>query len=353
MTRQVFLHVGPHKTGTTYVQGLLEANRERLAEGGARYPSMTFKRQGRAVKQAMAWRSRVPGRTATPRWSQLLSELQQWDGPTAVISHESISTASTSDIAHLVRRLAGFEAHVVYTARDLSRVAPAMWQTIIRSSQSVGWDEYARSLERPEVARGDLAKHAKRFWQAQDAAAVLARWHAHLPLDRLHVVTVPRPGNPPELLWQRFCSVLDVDVTGHDLTPRRSNPSLGTAETELMRRVNAAIADRDLARSEAVQMARSLGRELEARPDMLGYTLPAQDLAWISVRAHRIIDDVRADGYPVVGDLDDLVPQPVAEDQARHPSDTTEHAVLDVAVDSICRLLVRLADQRSGQRGRH
>ena len=37
-SRRVFLHIGLHKTGTTYLQGVLRANRRRLAELGVFYP---------------------------------------------------------------------------------------------------------------------------------------------------------------------------------------------------------------------------------------------------------------------------------------------------------------------------
>jgi len=348
VTERVYLHVGPHKTGTTYVQGLLTVNHDAIAAQGVLFPRQSFKAQSRAVREAMA-RGVMPktGRGVKGEWKKLDAELAQWRGPAAVVSHEMMSSASDAEMKRLARRLRGFEPHVIYTARDLSRVAPAMWQTGLRSTRSYTWDEYARSLEHPEQTD---APWGKRFWREQDAAALLRRWADHLPRENLHVVTVPRPGNPPELLWQRFCSVVGVDPSGHDLDPPRSNPSLGTAESELIRRVNEALSTTGVASTAWLSRTRWLGRELEVRPDMTKFTLPAGDLGWITRRAERVIAELRDSGYDVVGDLDDLVPQPVPPQRARHPADTTPEAVLDVAVDTIVAMTLEAARPGAGPR---
>jgi len=336
MTERVYIHVGPHKTGTTYVQGLLTVNHDRIAEQGVLFPRQTFKAQSRAVREAMN-RGVMPktGRAVKGEWKKLRAETDRWAGPAAIISHEMIGSASETETHRLVRRLKGFDVHVVYTARDLARVAPAMWQTGLRSTRSFTWEEYASSLRRPDDGQ---APWGKRFWREQDAAALLLRWNKHLPRENLHVVTVPRPGNPPELLWQRFCSVLGLDPSEHDLVPPRSNPSLGTAESELIRRINEALSAGDVPSTVWLSRTRWLGRELETRADMAKYTLPAEDLGWVTERAARIITELRYGGYDIVGDLDDLVPQPVAPERARHPSDTSPEAVLEVAIDIIRRM---------------
>lgn len=344
MTQRVYLHVGPHKTGTTYVQGLLAANRARLAEAGMLYPLPTL----RAVQDVMG-RGGAPGRPGY-LWQTLLLRLRAWHGPSAVISHEVISTATDADISRFVAGLGRFDLHIVYAARDLSRVVPAMWQTGLRGTRSYTWAEYARSLEHP--SRGGLP-WGRRFWHSQDAPRVLQRWRAHLPPENLHVVTVPRPGNPPELLWHRFCTVLGLDPAGHQLDPPRSNPSLGTAEAELLRRVNAAMAGSEQAADVdgGVRLAsmRWLGRELETRERMAKFTLPAEDLDWVARRAQQVVSGLRDGGYDVVGDLADLVPQPVPAEQARHPADISPEAVLDGAVDTIRLLLL----ERSHRQARH
>jgi len=323
----VYLHVGPHKTGTTYLQGLLAVNREQLARQGVLFPRPTLP----AMKEAMG---RGPVADDS-RWTALLARLQRWHGRAAVISHEMISSATQREIDRLVQGLRAVDLHVIYSARDLSAVVPAMWQTGLRSTRSFTWRQYSRSLKRPN--RGN-APWGKRFWQSHNAVAVLRRWGRLLPTENLHVLTVPRQGSPPELLWERFCSILEVDPSGHDLASPRFNPSLGTAEAELLRRVNKALSTSGIDPTDWMNWARWLGRELETRENMARFTLPRRDLSWVSARSERVIAGLRAGGYSVVGDLDDLRPQPVSPERARHPADASPDAVLEVAVHTIVQM---------------
>ena len=42
------------------------------------------------------------------------------------------------------------------------------------------------------------------FWGAQEIPDILDRWGHDLPPERVHLVTVPPPGGPKQLLWKRF-----------------------------------------------------------------------------------------------------------------------------------------------------
>ena len=344
MTDRVYLHVGPFKTGTTYVQGLLAANAKQLAEQGVLYPRGSFGRQSRSLRDALG-QDAMPAnnRAIGGEWQLLADELTAWSGESAVLSHEMLSAARPSAVKQLHRRLAAYEVHVVYTARDLSKVAPAMWQTGLRSQRPDTWAEYVADLRSPSHGGP-----GRKFWLSQDAPDVLQRWRKHLPLECLHVVTVPPPGSPRELLWQRFCSVLGVETTGHSLQPRRSNPSLGTAEAELVRRVNVLLHDADIAPRRWLRWSRWLGHELEQRNDMARFTLPADELGWLSTRAEKIVEGLRRGGYPVVGDLDELLP-PAAPDPGRHPSDASDAEVLDAAVDAVHRAVLKLVALDAGE----
>lgn len=350
MTTTVYLHVGPYKTGTTYVQGLLTSNQDNLAAQGVLYVGGTFRNQGRAVREVLQ-RGDNPatGASVHGAWPKLLGQVADWHGRAAVISHELIATATRSQIKSMLRGLKACEVHVIYTARDLSRVAPAMWQTAVRSKRAFTWDHYADSLRAPD---GDFGPWGDRFWNCQDAPQVLARWRKSLPVEQLHVVTVPRPGGPPELLWERFCQVIGVDPAGHDLQPPRSNPTMGTAESELLRRINEGLSATDIDPTRWLFWIRWLARRLETRSGMLKFTLPDRDLGWLSERAAAVIEGLRAGGYPLVGDLDELVPHPVDPASARHPSDAPDAAVLDAAVEAMQVMMLELAQRKNASAAR-
>ena len=60
-------------------------------------------------------------------WAALCGRAREHPG-TTVISHEVLAGATTDQVRAAIAPLAGLEVHVVVTARDLGRQAPAHWQ---------------------------------------------------------------------------------------------------------------------------------------------------------------------------------------------------------------------------------
>ncbi len=343
-TTRVFVHVGPHKTGTTYIQNLLMANHSRLADQGVLFPRRVFKAQARSIRELVDHpHPRDGGRPPEGEWAKLVKQIDAWRGRSVVLSHEMLSRADPGDVATVRRAFDRYDLHVVYTARDLARVVPAMWQTALRSRRRTRWDAYVAELREPAAD----SSRAESFWYGQDAPAVLDRWGQGLPRGNLHVVTVPPAGSRPEVLWQRFCSVLDIDPADHDLRIPRSNPSLGTAEAELLRRTNERLSRSSIDGPDWLHWTRWLGRQLETREQMSRFTLPESEIGWLSERADDIIDRLRSADYDVVGDLDDLRPRLAPAQTAPDPDQYTDTEVLDVAVDVVRRLVLELAAQES------
>lgn len=66
----------------------------------------------------------------------------------------------------------------------------------------------------------------------------------HCPRTKFHVVTVPPRGAPPDVLWRRFASVLELDADRLDVAQSVVNSSLSAEHAELLRRINTRLADR-------------------------------------------------------------------------------------------------------------
>ena len=66
----------------------------------------------------------------------------------------------------------------------------------------------------------------KRFWRQQSAGQIVQRWAEGVGADHVTVITVPPPGAPSELLWQRFCQVAGIAAADWVEAPR-ANESLG------------------------------------------------------------------------------------------------------------------------------
>lgn len=352
--RTVYVHLGPLKTGTTYVQGVLWGNQALLAERGVCLPLRNFGQQTRAVMGLMGKRMHRDSTTgpaaARAKWRALVEEVQDWQGPSAVVSMEFLCEAKGPAVRRLVADLAPAQVHVVYTARDLVRLVPAMWQTHLRNKMAPGWREYLDSLRDP----GDPAElWGKRFWSQQDPAQVLGRWGAHVPPARTHVVTVPPSSAQPDLLWRRFAQAIDVDPGGFDLDVPRANRSLGAVECEALRRINLDVAGRISGPVYADLVKRFVARDvLEHQPNEQPLVLPATDLSWVRERSHAQVATLAAGGYDVVGDLTDLEASDLVppSPDAPEPDDVDEADVRALLARVAGEVVVEMGRRQGGRR---
>jgi hypothetical protein len=242
------------------------------------------------------------------------------------------------------------EVHVLVSARDLVRQIPAEWQENVKHRRVVGYRDYLDKITDP-ARRGSLASW---FWGVQEVPDILDRWGPTLPPERVHVVTVPPPGAPRGLLWERFAEVFEVDPTAYSSSTGRTNPSMGVPETALIRRINARVNNGVLANEDYRQFVRELlaHRTLSARSGSPRLALPPDVRAWAVDLSETWIEELTAKGYDVVGSLDDLRPGPAESDVPFVDPDAPDEAdVADAAMGSIVVLLQEAARLQAVEHG--
>lgn len=278
---------------------------------------------------------KVPG-----AWARQVERAREWPG-TVVLSHELFCTADPADVERAVSDLSFAELHLVCTARDLARQVPAVWQEDIKNRHVLSFSEFVSGV------RGDPDAHwlSDLFWERQDLPAILRKWAADVPPERVHLVTVPPPGQPVELLWERFCALLEIDPAAFDATVERPNRSLGVAETELVHRLNQALEGRlDWPGHDSVVKYRIAEEILGKRSARTPLRLPAEDHAWAEDQAKQLVAELEEAGYHVVGDLGELLPAPAGPQRPTHPDRADGGEVLDVAVEALAGLVERYAE---------
>jgi hypothetical protein len=342
----IFLHIGIAKTGTTYLQEVLWHNRRLLDQHGLRYPG---DRPGDHFRASVDLRQKPfagEAHTLQPGAWDALARAAKAAPDRAVISHETLTRATTEQVQRAVESLQPAELHLVVTVRDLARQLPAVWQEHLKNRGVSNYDRFLRDVaERPRNRRH------RNFWQAQDLLDVLRRWSAAAPPERVHLVTVPQPGAPSGLLWERFASVLGVEpgLVRTDLPV--SNVSLGVAEAELLRRLNPALRERVDWPTYERHVKSGLVRRLAARRDTARLQVPVDWRAWVSNRAEQMVAGLREGGYDVVGDLDELVP--VFDDRpVVMPRDIPSKQLLQMAGECFADLLGEHAAPGRGMRYR-
>lgn len=303
-TRQVFVHVGLAKTGTSYLQHLLYASAATLAEQGLDLVPDT--RAG--VFQLML---RVRGRynpafdppSVVGALDALPGALRAAPGSRALLTQESLARGRPDEVTALLEALGSRQAHLVVTVRDLARQIPSAWQESVKTGLILSFPEYVEGIIE------NRGKPAERFWANQDLVDTLERWAPHFPPERIHVVTVPQRGSDPRLLLRRFCDVIDVDPEPLPTDVPRLNVSLGHAQAELLRRVNRSLPPGMRRRDVYGPVGKRYlaGRVLRAQ-EGVPPRLHTSYRDWCVGVAERYAEAVRSGGYHVVGDLAELAP---------------------------------------------
>ena len=349
MSRVVYLHIGAPKTGTTYVQHRLAVNARSLARHGVHFPGKSalvspglFHFRAALDLLGQDWGG-APGH-AQGSWKDLVRQVNRRSG-TVIVSHEILAPATPDQVARAMNDLAGSEVHVVYTVRDLGRQLPAAWQESIKQGRNWSYRRFLRKVE----------KGKPWFYRAFDLPTVLSTWGAHLPPERVHLVTVPPSGvrDPRgDLLWLRLCGLYGIDPSWAPIDSDRSNRSLGVAETQVVRKLNKRM-DRATRRESQYD---ELIRQMLAQGELVGrgsapVRLPPGRFDWAEAQTERWLEWIAASGVDVVGDLEELRPvRPVEEDSWVNPDKVRSKKQLNVAMDALAAMTREAASRPDPER---
>ncbi len=338
----VVLHLGAMKTGTSFLQRVMTANRDRLAAQGVLWPGERWGVQVGGVKEALT------GQHPAPMWEALLEEIRAWDGSTAIISMEFMAGASPERAARLASTLSPHRLRAVLGARDLARTIPAQWQESVQSGSAWTFAEYLEGVQGRRRRGSDTGRH---FWRRQDWGRTLRNWAPVVPEGDLLLMTVPSPGSPPTALLERFASACGFDAEGFDLDVA-PNAAVGATSAELMRRLNERALGRR-ATDEALKVLTTrvakatLGARAATEPTV---SLPPTMLSWVRATTEELLSAIAAIDPVLVGSLDDLRVQEAAmpaEGRWCDPAATADGELLDAALDALLGMAMAAAVRRS------
>ena len=340
----VVLHIGAMKTGTSYIQKVLAANREALAEQGVLFAKEKWSQQVSAVEQLMALRRKPDG--PLDKWYTMVDEINSYQGRTAVISMEFLSFAGPELARKAVSAFAPNRVTVVMTLRDIARVLPAQWQELTQNGLDWTFTEYLDGASQRKPSDSEQGRH---FWYRQRWPRSLRAWQPLVDADDLIVVTVPQPGAPQRLLMERMSqaigldpNVLDLDVFGND--------SLGAVSAELMRRVTHEARAKGFNLQQMTVLKFDLAKFTlsHRRADEPAIVMPLRMKPWVERVSQELIEGVQKLNPRIIGDLAELTPawpdrtnRQVTEQPEALPADQLLDAALD-GVEALTRAHSRI-----------
>jgi hypothetical protein len=338
--QKVILHIGEPKTGTTFLQQVMWRNRAELAAQGVVLPGHHPQDHYRAQQdlRGILKMPTDPAANWAGEWDIMARETRQ-ARKVAVISHELFCAADAQQADRAVRSLLPAEVHVVLSVRDIATLLPAEWQETVKHRNTRGWEDWLADVIDAESRAADRCQFW--FWRVHDTMAILDLWSRDIPPERVHVLTMPPRGGSDGLLWERFASLLPIDPASVDITRARPNASLGMPEIEFLRRLNQALPAEVPDWFYMWNVKETLAhRALAARPrDDARLTLPSARADWAQEQMDQLIAALHDAKYDIIGDLDELRPQPAAQAPGS-PADQPAERMLEAAVDSAAYLVL-------------
>ncbi|MEU5316406.1 hypothetical protein AB0G67_06725 [Streptomyces sp. NPDC021056] len=235
------LHIGPHKTGTTSIQGALFAVKDRLGGYGVDWPAAT-RHPMEAVLAACA-RPGMMGDAgpSEKQWLQLVDKARGAGRRTSVISSEFFADApDDATVARIVEQLGRESAHILVTLRPLARIMPSQWQQYVQNGLRMGYEDWLEHMLR----KAPYDKPNPSFWHRHRHDRLVERWARAAGPERVTVVVVDdrdRGG-----LMRTFESLLGLPADLLQEVPDAANRSLTLAETEMLRNLNKEFRGNDL-----------------------------------------------------------------------------------------------------------
>lgn len=331
----VTLHVGTPKSGTTSLQGILARNRALLLENGLLYPG---ENQGHFIEALSLRDSGFRGHRfakADGAWERVVEQVSAHQGP-ALLSHEIIGGSVPKVLKRAVRSFGQRPVHVVITCRDLARQLPAVWQEGVKNGDTGSYrdflDEAVGEWSGPDTTAG--------FWRGQNLAGLARRWAEQVGAEQVRLVTVPPSGADKNVLWQRFVHATGLPEVDYDLPAQARNPSLGTVETELLRRVVARLPEDVPWPTYAKQVKRRLAQRTLVKHKADGaLTVPDAWRAATERISKEMLAAIAEGGFPVIGDLADLAP--TYREDGTAPDDVSDAVLLERALELLAPMVLR------------
>ncbi len=340
------LHIGPHKTGSTAVQGAFHLARERLAGRGVVYPG-----QGRqplwpilAVTGQPALRGEPSPKMAY--WDRLVRDIQAAGHQHVFLSSEFFAEADDEAVRRIVEDLGGSDVHVVVTLRSLTRILPSQWQQYLQNGYHFPYLEWLDGiLSRPPQTP------TPGFWRRHRHDALVARWASVVGVQNLTVVVVDE--SDPLMLLRTFELMLGLPDGFLALEDGRTNRSLTVAEAELVRQLNEEFSsrpwpDRSYARFVRYGAVERMKTARQPAPDEPRITTPAWALARAAEISAEMAENVIALGVNIVGDISTLG-QSLADMSAREPDPRPAKPLIPVDAAALAVLGACIAGGAAGQ----
>jgi hypothetical protein len=235
-SKQLILHVGFHKAGTSALQESFYAQRENLLAEGVLYPDI-----GRKAHHQMAWaitqkpwgwKGRGGETTPYKTFRKIARKINRAKQDKVVLSSEFFSELTADQILKIASEIKGREIKVLFTLRPLVKLLSSSYQQYLKYGTKVDYESWLHSvLDNPGVSKVNPT-----FWKRHFHGEVVARWAEIFGPDAVTVLIVDE--KKPEFLYQEMNKYLSLPQGFLKQQETGTNRSLSLEEVSLLLELN-------------------------------------------------------------------------------------------------------------------
>ena len=234
--KQLILHVGFHKSGTSAVQETLAVQRDQLQAEGVLYPSIGRKAHHRIAwaltQKAWGWKKRGGEVTPFKHFTRMASLINRSKSPKIVLSSEFFSELTAEKIQLIASAIKNRKVKVLFTLRPLAKLLGSSYQQYLKYGTKADYVEWLHSvLDEPGVSKINPT-----FWQRHMHGDVIARWVEVFGKENVSILITDE--QRPEFLYESLNKYLGLDSGFLKPQATGSNRSLSLEEVSLLLALN-------------------------------------------------------------------------------------------------------------------
>jgi hypothetical protein len=306
MAKELIVHAGFHKTGTTALQSALFAVRDKLEKRGFTYPVVGGKAHHKAIYSLMekgwGWEDRGGNPVNEKKWPELVKKVKRAK-QSAIISSEFLCELNEAQIAKFKQDLGVEEVTIYFTLRPLLKIVPSAYQQHLKIGIRSDYEKWLHSiLDEPGVSTITPS-----FWVRHQHAKVLKRWIDAYGKDCVKLVIVDEKN--PDFMYQVFNEALGLKKPLlAEQKEKDSNRSLTLEEVALLRKINKIYPKKrswhDYETFIRQGSMKYLTNKVKPSDDAARLQTPEWAVAKIKEISNESVHEIKSLGIEIIGDID-------------------------------------------------
>lgn len=321
--RQLILHVGFHKSGTSALQESFNAQRVELGKLGVEYLDIGRKAHHRLAwaltQRPWGWKNRGGQRTPISHWQRAVRKINRSKSERILLSSEFFSELGEKQISRILQDIKNREIKVLFTLRPLVKLLGSSYQQYLKYGIKVDYEQWLHSvLDEPGVSKINPT-----FWKRNLHGKVIGRWAELVGKDQVSVVIVDE--SKPEFLFEAVSEVIGISKDVLKSQPTGSNRSLSLEEMALLLRINQLFPEKRNWTEYLIFVRNGYFRYLTDHVPVAPGKPKLATPAWAVAKGNQLgtqsMQEILNLGVRVIGDIESLGNAKVLEGSADFPSE--------------------------------